>query len=133
MKASRPPFLFRELSADLRAVSFGVGRSLSASANAFCGRQRMEASQAPSSRPGDSLSKVCMSSVSLALRPFGGAGRALNFESASCFGSLLLQTPTPNQALQRTGAAVAELCSLGVATHPVEANNLQLFQSAMTT
>ena len=104
MKASRPPNLFRESAVGLRGVGFGVGRALSAPANAFCRRQRKEVSQAFSSRRGDRLSKVWLLSASLTTQAFGSVGRAPKFGRASCSGPVLLRTPTPNKALQRTAA-----------------------------
>ena len=102
MKASRPPIPFRELAADLRGVGFGVCHSLSASANAFCSRQRKDVRQAFSSRRGERWSRGWLPSASLTTQAFGGTMRATKLESASCSGPVLLPTPTPNHALQRT-------------------------------
>ena len=102
MNESLPPFPLRELVVSLRVVRFGDSRSLSALANAFCSPQRMDVRQAFPSRIADRLSKLCKLSASLATRPFGDAMRARKIESASRSGSVVLRTPTPNHALQRT-------------------------------
>ena len=111
MNVSLSPFPFRELAVSLRGVSFGVGRSLSVSANAFCRRQRTDVRPALASRSSGRLSKFWMPSASLTTQAFGGAKRALKFASASCGGSVVLRTPTPNHALQRTRAAVTPAAS----------------------
>ena len=111
MNVNLSPFPLRELVVSLDGFGFGGSYSLSVSANAFCCRERKEASQAPSSRHGEQLSKVWMSSASPTTQAFGAAERALKFESASRFGSVPLATPTPNHALQRTRAAVTPAAS----------------------
>ena len=102
MNVSHSPFPLRALFVSLGGFGFGVSCSLSVPANAFCRRQPTDAGQAwPSRRDGRS-SKVCVSSASVAARPFGGAERASHSMAAFRGGSIRLQQPTPNQALQRT-------------------------------
>ena len=100
------PIPLRELVVSLGGFGFGGSYSLSVSANAFCCRQRMVPSQVLSSRSEPRFFRFWTRSASLTTRAFGDAERALKFGSASCFGSVLLRTPTPNHALQRTRAAV---------------------------
>ena len=102
MKARRPPIPLRELVMSLRGVSFGERRSLPASANAFCRRQRMDVRQAFPSRSADQLSKVWQLPASAARQPFGGAARAPSPHAAFPSGPFVFPTPTPNPALQRT-------------------------------
>ena len=111
MNVNLSPFPLRELVVSLGGCGFGVSRSLAVSANAFCSRQRKEASPAPSSRRGERFSKVWRHSASPAMQAFGDATRVLKSESASGLGSVVLRTPTPNHALQRTRAAVTPAAS----------------------
>ena len=116
MNVSLTPILFRELAAALRGVSFGAGHSLSASANAFCRRQRMDASRAFSSRRGGRLSRIWLWSASLTTQAFGTVESALKFGRASCSGPVLLPTPTPNNALQRTAALAVSFDAAALAS-----------------
>ena len=114
MNVRRSPFPWREFGVSWRAVRFGERRSLSASANAFCSRQRMDVSQAFPSRSADRLSKVWKLSASAARQPFGGAARAPSSNAAFHSGPFVLPTPTPNHALQRTPGFGVQLPSTAV-------------------
>ena len=114
MNQRRSHFPLLELSVGLGGVSFGDSRSLSASANAFCSRQRMDVSQAFPSRSADRLSKVWKLSASAARQPFGGAARAPSSNAAFHSGPFVLPTPTPNHALQRTPGFGVQLPSAAV-------------------
>ena len=114
MNQRRSHFPLLELSAGLGGVSFDISRSLSASANAFCSRQRMDVSHAFPSRSADRLSKVWNLSASAARQPFGGAARAPSSHAAFYSGPFVLPTPTPNQALQRTPGFGVQLPSTAV-------------------
>ena len=102
MNVSLSPSPFRGLLASLGGVGFGVGRSLSASANAFCSRQRKNVCQAFPSRRGDRLSRIWLPLASATAQPFGAAQRPLDSMSAFRSDPIRMERSTPNHALQRT-------------------------------
>ena len=96
----------REVAEDLAGISFGDGASLAASANDPCSREQRNARQVSTSRRDERLSKVCASAASLTLEAFGDSGGLRTRFALRHPGKSQSERQTPNQALQRTSAAV---------------------------